>query len=74
MTPSDKLLIGVHASAAGGVHKALLEGKRLGATTIQLFTSNQKQWKGKPISDDELVLWRAALDDTGITSIMSHDS
>ena len=42
-TPREKLLIGAHTSAAGGVHNALLQGKEIGATTIQLFTSNQKQ-------------------------------
>lgn len=68
------LLIGAHTSAAGGVHNALLEGKEIGATTIQLFTSNQKQWHSKPISDEEIVLWKKALDETGIKKVMSHDS
>ncbi len=40
---AEKLLIGAHTSAAGGVHNALLEGQKIGATTIQLFTSNQRQ-------------------------------
>lgn len=73
-TPADQLLIGAHTSAAGGVHNALLEGKKIGATTIQLFTSNQRQWKGKPIPDEEVVLWKEALNETGLKKIMSHDS
>ncbi|MCF7851620.1 MAG: deoxyribonuclease IV [Simkaniaceae bacterium] len=68
------LLIGAHTSAAGGAHKALLHGERIGATTIQLFTANQKQWKGKPISDEEMGLWFEALEKTGIQKVMSHDS
>ena len=71
---SEKLLIGAHTSAAGGVHNALLKGKDLGATTIQLFTSNQKQWSGRSFSNEDLVLWNEALADSGITDIMSHDS
>lgn len=69
-----KILIGAHTSAAGGAHNALYEGKEIGATTIQLFTSNQKQWTGRKISADDVVLWEKALDETGITDVMSHDS
>lgn len=69
-----KLLIGAHTSAAGGAHNALYEGARIGATTIQLFTSNQKQWQGRSISEEEIALWEKALDETGIEKVMSHDS
>ena len=70
----EKLLIGAHTSAAGGVYKALLEGQRIGATTIQLFTSNQKQWKGREYTQKEIDLWEQALEETGLEKIMSHDS
>lgn len=71
---SDALLIGAHTSASGGVHKALYEAAAIGATTCQLFTSNQKRWQGKPISEEELILWFDALETTGLQQIMSHDS
>ncbi|MFN4175283.1 MAG: deoxyribonuclease IV, partial [Parachlamydiaceae bacterium] len=70
----EDLLIGAHTSAAGGVQNALLEGKAIGATTIQLFTSNQKQWKGKKFSKEDLDIWFKTLDETGLKKIMSHDS
>lgn len=70
----EQLLIGAHTSIAGGVHNALLEGKSIGATTIQMFTSNQRQWKGRDITPEGLDLWKAALDETGLKQIMSHDS
>jgi deoxyribonuclease-4 len=69
-----KILIGAHTSAAGGAHNALYEGQEIGATTIQLFTSNQKQWTGRKITDEDIALWEKALDETGITDVMSHDS
>jgi len=69
-----KILIGAHTSAAGGAPNALFEGKEIGATAIQLFTSNQKQWTGRTIGQEELALWQKALDETGITHVMSHDS
>jgi deoxyribonuclease-4 len=68
------ILLGAHTSAAGGAYKALLEGGEIGATTIQLFTSNQKQWNGKKIGDEEVRLWNEAIEKTGITQVMSHDS
>lgn len=67
-------LIGAHTSAAGGVQNALLEGQEIGATTIQLFTANQRQWASKTIDEKTVGLWDAALDKTGLSSIMSHDS
>ena len=69
-----KVLIGAHTSAAGGSQNALYEGQSIGASTIQLFTSNQKQWNGRTITDEEVSLWEKALDETGITNVMSHDS
>lgn len=73
-TPADELLIGAHTSAQGGAHNALLEGQAIGATTIQFFTSNQKRWEGKPITNEEAALFKETAEATGIRSIMSHDS
>lgn len=70
----EKLIIGAHTSAAGGVHNALIQGKEIGATTVQLFTSNQKRWQRKPLDKKEVELWFQTLDETGLQKIMSHDS
>jgi len=69
-----ELLIGAHTSAQGGVHHAILQGQEIGATTVQLFTSNQRRWEGKSISDEEALLFKEAVKTTGIKKIMSHDS
>lgn len=71
---AKQLLIGAHTSAAGGVHRALLQGKEIGATTIQLFTSNQRQWHSKDIDPEEIKRWQAAMAETGMQKIMSHAS
>lgn len=73
-TSPEDLLIGAHTSAAGGAHNALLEGAEIGATTVQLFTSNQKRWEGKSITDEEAELFQRTLKETGLKKIMSHDS
>lgn len=69
-----EIWIGAHTSAAGGAHNALYQGKEIEATAIQLFTSNQKQWNGRKISEEEIDLWQKALEETGIRHVMSHDS
>ncbi|MFQ5729351.1 MAG: deoxyribonuclease IV, partial [Waddliaceae bacterium] len=73
-TSVDKLLIGAHTSAAGGLQNALYEGKEIGATTIQLFTTNQKRWQSKTLDKIAIDLWHKALQETGLQQIMSHDS
>ena len=72
--PAEDLLIGAHTSAQGGAYNALLEGKEIGATTIQFFTANQKTWHGKKISEEDIERWKHALKETGIKKVMSHDS
>jgi deoxyribonuclease IV len=68
------LLLGAHTSAAHGVHNALLEGAQIEATTVQLFTSNQRQWKAREIPDAQALIFKNTLKETNLTHIMSHDS
>ncbi len=74
VSKAEKLLIGAHTSAAGGIHHALLQGQAIGATTIQLFTSNQRQWAGRPIPEAEVTAWQETLANTGLQKVMSHSS
>lgn len=69
-----EVLIGAHTSASGGVFNALLNGEEIGASTVQLFTSNQKQWRGRKYTQEELDTWFECLEKTGLKKIMSHDS
>ncbi|MEI8365288.1 MAG: deoxyribonuclease IV [Parachlamydiaceae bacterium] len=71
---AGELLIGAHTSAAGGAYNALIEGQEIGATTIQMFTANQKRWDGKALSENDIELWRRTLAETHLKKIMSHDS
>ena len=65
MKESENILLGAHTSTAGGVHRALLEGKEIGASTVQLFTSNQKQWQGRILTPEIIECWQKTLDETG---------
>ena len=61
-------------SASGGAYHALFRGAAIGCTAIQLFTSNQRQWQGKKISNEVLERWKQAQEETGIYTTISHNS
>lgn len=46
--------IGSHCSAAGGVDKAVINAAINGSNAFALFLSNQRQWKSKPLSQDDI--------------------
>lgn len=70
----EKLLLGAHCSTAGGLQNALFEGVEIGATTVQIFTSNQRQWKQRPMDGAIINNWKKVVEETGMKDIMSHDS
>jgi deoxyribonuclease-4 len=50
--------IGAHMSIAGGVHRALERGSRLGCGAVQLFVKNTNQWAVRALARDEVRLFR----------------
>lgn len=70
----EQLLIGAHCSTAGGLENALFEGVEIGATTVQLFTSNQRQWKGREVTEAMAQSFIETRKETGLSHIMSHGS
>ncbi len=67
-------MFGSHLSIAGGLHNALLEAQRLGMETVQVFTANQRQWKSKPLTEEQITEWRRVRRETDIDQVVSHDS
>jgi len=67
-------LLGAHMSIAGGVGNALLLGKKLACEAIQIFTKSSRQWAGKPYTKEEIEQFRVKRKETGITTIIAHDS
>ena len=59
------MLVGSHLSIAGGMHLAVETAVRLGLDCVQVFTKNQRQWKVKPLADDEVAAFRAAVKAAG---------
>jgi deoxyribonuclease-4 len=80
--PSKKLkspahrgpLLGAHMSIAGGVGNALLHGKKVACDAIQIFTKSARQWAAKPYTKEEIEQFRVNRQETGITTVIAHDS
>jgi deoxyribonuclease-4 len=68
------LRIGAHMSVAGGVSKAVDRAVVHGCETLQIFTKNASQWRGKPLDASEIRLFRQRVEQTGITPVVSHAS
>jgi len=64
---------GAHMSIAGGIHLAPVRGVDAGCGVIQVFTQNSNQWRGKPVSDSDALLFREKWCESGLHEIVSHD-
>ena len=67
-------LLGAHMSIAGGVGNALLDGKKVDCDAIQIFTKSSRQWASKPYTKEEIEQFRTNQKETGITTVIAHDS
>lgn len=68
--------IGAHVSVAGGVENAPVNAHQINANAFALFTKNQRQWVGKPISEKSAELFMENCKKFNIQSdyILPHDS
>lgn len=68
------LEFGTHASASGGVHKALQRAVDVGATSCQIFSKNDRQWLAKPLDPGVVDQYHAERERTGLKQMVVHDS
>ncbi len=68
--------VGAHVSAAGGVHNAPKNAEAIGAKAFALFTKNQRQWKAKPLTQEQIEKFNECVAAVGIDKkhILPHDS
>lgn len=64
--------IGFHAPIKGGVHNALLVAKDTGCDTVQLFSRNPRGWMAKPLTLEDVLLFRKVRKQTRITPVLIH--
>lgn len=65
---------GTHASASGGVHKALQRAADVGSTSCQIFSKNERQWIAKPLDPGVVEQFHSERERTGIEQMVIHDS
>ena len=61
-------------SVAGGAATGIQRALAVRARTLQIFTKNASRWKGKPISEAEAAAFRAAWAESGLATVVAHDS
>lgn len=68
--------VGAHVSAGGGVENAPLNAKAIGAKAFALFTKNQRQWKAKPFTSDNIDKFKLNCEVSGYLPehVLPHDS
>lgn len=69
-----KRLLGAHMSVAGGLQQALVRGKAAGCDVIQIFSKNSNQWQAKPLTAEEIDLFKKMRAGTGVWPAMVHSS
>lgn len=58
----------------GGLHKAITSGHQIGCTAVQLFTASPRQWRTRPLTEQDIEAFEQARRDTGIDTVIAHDS
>ncbi|PIS29239.1 MAG: deoxyribonuclease IV [Candidatus Marinimicrobia bacterium CG08_land_8_20_14_0_20_45_22] len=66
--------LGCHISIGKGLEKAPGRGRKIGCDAIQVFTSNQMQWKGVPVSPETAQKFSAEQAENKIVVVIAHDS
>jgi deoxyribonuclease-4 len=59
-------------SIAGGLPNALVRGREVGCSAVQLFLKNQVQWAGRPLHADEVAEFKRQQAGTGIGPVFAH--
>ena len=66
--------LGAHLSIAGGIPRAVDRAVASKCEALQIFTKSAGQWRARPLPDDEVVLFRRRVAETGIHPVVAHNS
>jgi deoxyribonuclease-4 len=64
---------GAHMSIAGGYFKALLSAREHESGAVQLFTKNNNQWAAKPLTDEDVRLFREHWEPAKLEYSIAHN-
>lgn len=66
--------LGAQMSTAGGLHTAFQRGQEAGCDTILIFTKSNRQWKAKPLTEEDIRAFQDAAEVVGIPVETAHAS
>lgn len=72
LSASPVILLGAHMSIAGGTPYAIDRARRAGCTVLQIFVKNNNQWKGKPLTPEEVEAFRKRRAAAGLVDVVAH--
>ncbi len=68
----SRLKLGVHMSTSGGVSTAIERAARIGANTLQIFSSSPRMWRGQTIAPEEAARLRELRQENAIGPLVIH--
>ncbi|MBC8137933.1 MAG: deoxyribonuclease IV [Fibrella sp.] len=71
---TNRFRFGAHMPTAGGLHKAVTGGYKIGSDTVQVFTASPRQWNAPPLKPESVRAFRRAVEKTGLYPLIAHDS
>ena len=66
--------LGAHMSIAGGLHLAFDRLEKIEGGALQIFTTNQRQWRAGELDAERIALFKAGWSKSGNPPIAAHDS
>jgi deoxyribonuclease IV len=66
--------LGAHLSIAGGLPRAVDRAVASKCEALQIFTKSAGQWRARTLPDDEVILFRRRVAETGIHPVVAHNS
>lgn len=66
------MLLGAHCSATAANHFGVDRAVELGCQCMQIFGSNNRQWKARTYSEAEIIAFRHARERAGLGPVFSH--
>ena len=67
-------LLGAHMSIAGGLHLAFARIQEVQGESLQIFLSNQRQWKTTPLTSEMVTEFRRQWEENNHLPVAAHDS
>ncbi len=66
--------LGAHESIAGGLHLAFDRARMVGCDAVQLFVKSNRAWAVKPLTEEDIRLFKERAAETGIHPAVGHAS